>query len=191
MNIISGKLKGRNIPFNNKKFDNAESTPQKVKQALFSILGENLSGKSFLDLYSGSGQIGFEAISRGCKPVILNEIDRKRYKFITGIIDEWSLDGYAKAYNMNSMIFFKFLDSEKIQFDYIYLDPPYEKRNGKVKKYSEILENIGKFRIFKDDTLIIIQHYVRNEMEENAGSFKLIDIRKYGTNGLAFYKKLE
>lgn len=189
MNIISGRLKGRNIPFNNKKFGNAEATPQKIKQALFSILGENLSGKSFLDFYSGSGQIGFEAVSRGCKPVILNEIDYRRYKFIAGMINEWDLSDCAKVYNINSLQFLKLLDFEKLQFDYIYLDPPYEKLTGKTKIYGEILENIGKFRIFKDDALIIIQHYVRNEMEERAGCFQLIDSRKYGTNGLAFYKK--
>jgi len=58
MNIIAGSLRGRVIPFVNRKFDAAEATPQKIKGALFSILGEDLRGRSFLDLYSCSGQIG-------------------------------------------------------------------------------------------------------------------------------------
>src|SRR3990172_4106761 len=85
--IIAGGLKGRVIPFSNKKFDDADITPQKVKGAVFSMIGEWLEGKGFLDLYAGSGQIGLEALSRGADPVVLNEPDARRFHFITSYLD--------------------------------------------------------------------------------------------------------
>ena len=91
MRVISGTLKGITIPFDNDKYDNANATPQKVKEALFSILGDDLIGKSFLDLYACSGQIGIEALSRGAELVVFNEIDIRRYHFIKSQIEKRNL----------------------------------------------------------------------------------------------------
>ena len=60
--VIAGKFRGKIIPFDNSKFDEADITPQRVKGAVFSILGEDLHGLIFLDMFAGSGQMGFEAI---------------------------------------------------------------------------------------------------------------------------------
>ena len=84
--VIGGSLKGRKIPFDNKKFKNADITTQKVKGAVFSMLGEDLYGTAFLDLYGGSGQIGLEALSRGSRIVIINEKDKERYEFLKSFI---------------------------------------------------------------------------------------------------------
>lgn len=81
MNVIAGTYKGRTIPFSNRKFNNADITPQKLKGALFSILGEDLTGKSFLDLYACSGQVGIEAVSRGASFVLFNELNKKKIFF--------------------------------------------------------------------------------------------------------------
>jgi len=59
--VIAGSHRGRIIPFSNRDFGNADITPQKVKSAVFSIIGEWLSDETFLDLFAGSGQIGIEA----------------------------------------------------------------------------------------------------------------------------------
>ena len=92
MRIISGTLKGRTIPFNSRRFGNARITSGRVKEAVFSILGTDLSGKRFLDLFAGSGQIGFEAYSRGAH-VVMNDFDRRRHGLIQGLVDQWGLAG--------------------------------------------------------------------------------------------------
>ena len=91
MNVISGKLKKRRIPIPVHNFKNIETTPQKVKGALFSIIGEDLTNKTFLDLYSCTGQIGIEALSRGAALVVMNENDKKKYAFIKNLIKDWEL----------------------------------------------------------------------------------------------------
>ena len=97
------------------------------KKAFFSIIGENLKGKSFLDLYSCSGQIGIEAISRGASPVVFSEIDYKRYHFIKTIISKWNLDQNAIVLNYHAFRCMRYLDSRNMIFDHIYIDAPYSK----------------------------------------------------------------
>ena len=82
MRVIAGRLKGRRIPFNNRRFGNARVTSGRVKEAVFSMLGTELQGLRFLDLFAGSGQMGLEAFSRGCDAV-MNELDRPRHAFLT------------------------------------------------------------------------------------------------------------
>lgn len=187
MRIIAGRLKGLIIPFTNAKFDNANATPQKVKEALLSILGKDLSGKSFLDLYACSGQIGIEALSRGAKLVVLNEIDPKRYNFIKFLIERWDLKDNSMVFNLHAFRCLRILDSKNIKFDYIYIDPPYYKKNNENKQYCDILKKLGKYSILKDEGKIIIQHFCKTDLEEIVSCFRLIDKRRYAKNSLSFF----
>ena len=96
--VIGGSLKGKNIPFDNNKYDQADISPQKIKGAVFSILGEELSGQIFLDLFAASGQIGIEACSRGAEKVVFNELEKKRYFFIKNIISNFGLEPISKIF---------------------------------------------------------------------------------------------
>ncbi len=189
MRVISGSLKGRIIPFDNRKFGNADATPQKVKEALFSILGENLEGCSFLDLFGCSGQIGLEAVSRGCAPVVFNERDHRRYGFIKRIVHEWGLDGSSMVLNMQAYVCLKYLSSRNSVFDFIFLDPPYIKERGDAYIYREILDEIGRFSLLKEGAAIIVQHFARNTPAEEIGAFYMSDHRIYGTSALSFYRE--
>ncbi len=189
MKISSGKMKGLNIPFNGKKFCNAESTPQKVKEALFSIIGETIEDESFLDLYSCSGQIGFEAVSRGAPLVVFNDNDYKRFDFIRSIAKEWGLADSTIILNLHASACLRYLRSKEIKLNYIFIDPPYSKIKGKVQLYEDILNLILKNNIMKPDSTVIIQHYSENWFPESIGDIVLINTRRYGTNSLSFFKK--
>ncbi len=189
MRVIAGILKGIKIPFVNLRFDNANTTPQKVKEALFSILGEDLVGKSFLDLYSCSGQIGIEALSRGAEFAAFNEIDAKRFHFIKMQIEKWGLMGKALLLNYHAFRCLRYLDSKKFSFDFIFIDPPYNKKKNVGEVYSKILNELDKHPILRDEVEIIIQHYADNTLEQRVGNFCLVDTRKYAKNALSFYKK--
>jgi len=160
--IIAGLMKGRFIPFNLNKFKDAEITPQKVKGALFSIIGENLQGKMFVDLFSGSGQIGIEALSRRCSLVVLNEKDRARFEFIKNFVVQSGNSERALVLNLNAMSALKYISERGIKADIIFIDPPYDKEKGITGLYESILKDIEKSGILKETSEVIIQHYSMN-----------------------------
>lgn len=187
MRVISGKLKGREVPFINAKFDDANVTPQKIKKALFSYLGEDLSGTSFLDLYSCSGQIGLEAISRDAGPVVFNELDKRRYNFIKSLISDWELDSGAMIFNYHAFRCLRYLGSKGLTFDYIFIDPPYPDRNI-LEAYESILDETGKYAVLKDSGRLIFQHSSRIKME-SVSSFRLLETKRYAGNSLSVFAK--
>ncbi len=185
--IIAGQMKGRAIPFNTSKFIDAEITPQKVKGALFSILGENLDGKTFVDLYSGSGQIGFEALSRKCSQVVFVEKDRFRFEFIKNFITSSGNGERAIVLNLNAKAALKLISERGIKADVVFLDPPYDKGKGATGLYDPILNDIQGSQILKEDSEIIIQHFSANELPETCSGFKKLETKKYGTTSLTIY----
>jgi len=180
-------MKGKVIPFNVSKFSDAEITPQKVKGALFSIIGENLQGKTFIDLYSGSGQIGFEALSRNCSFVILNEKDRFRFNFIRDFIMQSGNSDRSLILNLNAKSALKYISERKVKADIVYLDPPYDKEKGSTGFYDPILKDLCGSEILHENSEIIVQHYSANELPESCGDLTKSAVKKYGSTSLSIY----
>lgn len=187
MRITAGSLRGRSIPFLNRKYGNADITPQKVKEALFSMLGEELRARPFLDLFACSGQIGLEALSRGAEPVILNEPDRRRFMFIKSLVAEWGMEEKTLIRNFRARQCIRYLQSKGIRPGYIFIDAPYIKEKGPVPFYSDLLCFIAESEIPGKDSIIIVQHYSKNIVPDTAGSLRLRETRTYGTSSLSFY----
>lgn len=188
MRIIAGSLKGRRIPFRNAGLGEAAATPQKLKEALFSILGEDLSGLSFLDLFAGSGQMGLEAASRGCERVVFNEADRRRTDSIRRLAAQWGLGDAVQFHSLPAHACIKMLGAQGQGFDYIYVDPPYLKIRGQAPAYGEVLLGLSSRRILNPGGRVIAQHYIHNLLPERCGIFVKVDVRRYGTNALSFYE---
>ena len=180
-------MKGKAIPFNLNKFDDAEITPQKVKGALFSIIGENLQGKTFIDLYSGSGQIGFEALSRNCCLAVFNEKDRSRFEFIRNFIIKTEYVDRTLALNLNAKSAIRHISERGIKADVVFLDPPYEKEKGATGFYDPILKDVGESGILNMSSEVIVQHYSANVLPELCGELSKSDVKKYGSTSLSIY----
>jgi len=185
--IIAGLMKGKVIPFNSGKFNNAEITPQKVKGALFSIVGENLRGKTFVDLFAGSGQIGIEALSRDCSLAVFNEKDRPRFEFIKNFIIQSGNSDRSVVLNLDAKAALKYLSGRGIRADIVFLDPPYNREKGATCSYDPIMDDINKSGIITENTEIIIQHFSANELPELCGNFRKTGIKKYGSTSLSIY----
>lgn len=186
--IISGLMKGRAIPFNMNKFKDAEITPQKVKGALFSIIGENLHDKIFIDLFSGSGQIGFEALSRKCSLAVFNERDRARFEFIKNFAVQSGFGDRALVLNLSAKAALKLISDRGIKADIVFLDPPYDKETGGAAFYNPILIDVANSGILKENSEIVIQHFSGNELSESCGELKRTDVKKYGSTSLSIYQ---
>jgi 16S rRNA (guanine(966)-N(2))-methyltransferase RsmD len=191
MKVSGGRFKGRPIPFSSKKYGNAESTPQKVKEALFSMLGEDLTGASFLDLFACSGQVGIEALSRGADMVVFNEIERARYLFIRDLVGEWDREQRAVVLHMPSSRCLKYLEKRGFSFDYIFLDPPYAKTAGVAPLYAALIDEIDRYAVTKPGTRIIIQHFASNDLPGRVGGFEQVTSRRYGSSALSIYARAD
>jgi len=189
--IIAGTLRGKVIPFLNSRYGDADITSQKVKGALFSILGEHLNGKVFIDLFSGSGQIGVEALSRGADLVVFNEYDRSRFSFIKHFVDSIRTENKPIILNMKAEDALKYISARGIKADIIFVDPPYEKVKGTIYSYSSIIEIIGETGVSEKDGIIVIQHFTSNILPERCSIFTRSSIKKYGTTTISLYTKAD
>ena len=177
MRIISGKYKGRivNMP------KGIRPTQGKVRKALFDILGD-LEGLSFLELFAGSGAIGFEAVSRGAAELTMVESNRNALRQINKNIEDLKPQS-CRLYPKESAETIEKFHRDKNKFDVIFLDPPYH--GGIAKKTLQIL---GAYDILAPNGFIIIQHFKKDILPDEAGDLKLFRQSKYGDTVLSFYK---
>jgi 16S rRNA (guanine966-N2)-methyltransferase len=185
--IIAGLLKGRVIPFSNRHYDEADITPQKVKGAIFSMIGEWLPGRSFLDLYAGSGQIGLEALSRGADPVVINELDPARARFIRSCLEDFGPLPSASVLNLTADRALEHLHGKKQRFDYIFLDPPYRKTKDADDPYRPVIGKIADLDLLAPEGEIIVQHYYDDTLDETAGPFSVRAVKRYGKTTCTVY----
>lgn len=117
--IIGGAWRSRLIRF----ADSAalRPTPDRVRETLFNWLGQDLSGKTCLDLFAGSGALGFEAASRGAKQVVMVERDRQLIRGLRTAIDQL----HATQIELEHRDAQAFLRSDDRQYDVVFLDPPF------------------------------------------------------------------
>ena len=178
MKIISGKLKGRII----KGFDidGTRPTMDRVKESLFASIQEYLPDSICLDLFSGSGNLGIEAISNGAKQCIFNDHNIKCYKLIKKYINEFDIDNYSKVYNLDYKKMLGYIKDNNIKFDIVFLDPPY-----KFDKINEIIKFIYDNNILNKNGIIVSEVdnlYVNNDYYEK------IKEKKYGDKYIVIYK---
>ena len=121
MRIITGKAKG--IRLDTLEGDQTRPTAERVKEAVFSMLQFDIEGRSVLDLFAGSGQLGLEAVSRGAVSATFVERSKDAVKIIDKNIAKTRLSAYCKVVNCDCLDFIKRNRCDK--YDIIFLDPPY------------------------------------------------------------------
>ncbi len=166
MRIISGTHKGRRInPPNNLTL---RPTTDKAKEALFNIIENRyfFSKKTALDLFSGTGNIALEFASRGVKKVVAVDHNIHCIEFINTISKEFKFK--ISAVQSNAI---KYLQSCNEQFNFIFMDPPYN-----YEHYQKIKEIVLQKKLIKKDGLLIIEHDKETVFNE-----KNVEVRKYGT----------
>ncbi|MBO5235984.1 MAG: 16S rRNA (guanine(966)-N(2))-methyltransferase RsmD [Spirochaetaceae bacterium] len=177
MRITGGELRGRII-----KCPDGIIRPamDKMRESVFSILGD-LSGKSFLDLFSGSGTIAIEACSRGADFIELVEKDRIK---TTTVISNVSITEKEmnKRINCHFMPVELFLERCKKQYDYIFLDPPFP-----YKFHLNLIERIDKRNLLNPNGIAMIHRPEEKPMPDSVGKLLLSDRRVYGRSIVDFY----
>lgn len=177
MRIVGGKYKGR-IFRPNKKFK-ARPTTDIAKEGLFNILENRyeFSNKSVLDLFSGTGSIAYEFISRGCERATLVESNFSHYKFILDVIETLKIE--------NSKVFkadvFKFVKKTPEKFNIIFADPPFD-----LPRFKEVPDTVLDSDILEPEGVFILEHPKEFEFMSHP-NFK--ELRKYGKVNFSFFEK--
>jgi 16S rRNA (guanine(966)-N(2))-methyltransferase RsmD len=172
LRVISGKYRGKGIisPEDMK----VRPTSQRVKESLFNILRTSLYDSDFLDIFSGTGQVGIEAISNGARCTFVDKdvsIIRKNISAVGCEDTSLVISGDFKTVLSN-------LRSRNVKFDYVFADPPYN--DG---LYEDII--IMSLPLLKDDGRIILEH--SSEYSVSVPSCcEIIDVRRYGSRALTF-----
>lgn len=178
MRITGGKDRGRQlaVPAGGR----VRPTSDKVKQALFNILGEKVVASVFLDLFAGAGGIGVEALSRGAGRVVFIDAHRRSVDAIRRNLD---LAGYSDRSQVGMSSAEAFLRTPSGPYDIVFFDPPY------ADAIAPLLEKIGGAGILNADAVVIAEHFKKQAAPERAGALTLYREAKYGDTVLSFYKR--
>ncbi len=181
MRIISGKARGTKLT--TLEGTNTRPTLDRVKESLFNIIQNQIPESTFLDLFSGSGAIGLEALSRGAKKAILCDNSKKAIEIIKKNIQKTHFEKQTKIYNKE----YDFVLNNEIKekLDIIYLDPPY-----KTELAYKAIQLLIKNNLLKEEAIIIVEtdeEQIINKINEL--DIDMIDKRKYGRANLIFFKK--
>lgn len=183
MRIIGGTARGTKLF--TLEGDTTRPTLDRVKESLFNIIQNEIQESVFLDLFSGSGSIGLEALSRGARKVIFCDNSKNAIKIINKNIEKIHVKDEIEIYNISFTELLKNQIREKI--DIAYIDPPY-KTDYIYQSLRIIIEN----EILNHDGLIILETDEEKRVLEQIKDLKIsvIDKRKYGRAHLIFLKEI-
>jgi 16S rRNA (guanine(966)-N(2))-methyltransferase RsmD len=175
MRVIAGELRGRRLTA--PRGAATRPTADRVREALFSILGGDLSGLRVLDLYAGSGALGIEALSRGA--VHAEFVDSSR-DAVAAIRRNLSQLGLEAPVHRRDAIAYLAAAAPRTPFDLVFLDPPYDSAPGIGPRLAERLPTV-----LTEDAVIVTESNKRAPLEL---PFELLRERTYGDTRVAVYR---
>lgn len=183
MRVIAGKAK--RMPLKTVPGMDTRPTTDRIKETLFNMLQDELYDSRFLDLFSGSGGIGIEAISRGASEAVFVESNRKAAECIRGNLEFTRLAGQARVLTMDVFQALTRLEGEA-PFQIIFMDPPYDHLWER-----RVLEALAHSSIVNEDTLIIVEASIGTDFSylDELG-YEIIKRKEYKTNTHMFLRRV-
>lgn len=177
MKIISGSARGMRLKSPPGK--KIRPTSQKVKGAFFNIVQGSIQESNFLDLFSGSGAVGLEALSRGAERCVFVDKDRDSIKLIKENIKLAKMLGKANVYQGDVCRLLPGLSQKEEYFDIIYIDPPY-----RYNRIGEVLILLQEGRLLEDDGIVAVERPSHEEVAWSFSPFLLEQKKTYGDTTL-------
>jgi 16S rRNA (guanine966-N2)-methyltransferase len=159
-------------------------TSDRIKETLFNMIAFDIPDCNFLDLFSGSGQMGIEALSRGAKEAVFVEKDKKALTCINHNLAKAKFEDCSKVFNEDV---FSAISRLKCSdgFDIVFMDPPYNKLIEK-----QVLESLVSRDYITDDTMIIVEASIETSFDYVSElGYSIVKEKVYKTNKHIFLKK--
>lgn len=182
MRVIAGELKGRQLKAVPGK--TTRPTSDKVKEAIFQVMGPFFEGGACLDLFAGSGSLGIEALSRGMNHAVFIDKHQAAIHTIYENLKSMKVEEKAEVFRADALRAIKKTAKRDLQFDLILLDPPYKKVN-----YELFLNEIVQLQLLKKNGIIYCEHDMSEQLPVDNDHFNMMKQENYGgTVGITIYK---
>jgi 16S rRNA (guanine966-N2)-methyltransferase len=179
--VVSGICKGKTL----KAVPGLSTRPttDKVKEAVFNMIGPYFNGGMALDLFAGSGGLGIEALSRGMEKAIFVDRDGKAIQTIRDNLRICNLEDRAEVYRNDANRALKAIKKRSLSFDAVFLDPPY-----KQQQLHAILTELDRNQLIVPGGIVVCEHDKSANLPEKVGNLKVIKKEQYGIIHITIYE---
>ncbi len=184
MRVIAGVAKG--FPLRSLEGYRTRPTSDRVRGALFNILGQHLPGVLFLDLFAGSGAVGIEALSRGAALCVFVDSSREACAVIRRNL---AVTGFSAQAEVHCKMVAASLDiAARLgrMFDFVFVDPPYDRGLAVA-----VFERIAGKPVLPPGGTLVIEHSKREILPAGAGNLTMMRSEAYGDTRLSFYRRTD
>lgn len=183
MRVIAGSA--RRLLLKTPEGMDTRPTTDRIKETLFNMIQDGLYGCRFLDLFSGSGAIGIEALSRGAKCSVFVENSPRAVEVIRENLRTTRLEAKAMVMACDALTAVGRLEQRGLSFDFIFMDPPYNCLHER-----QVLERLSRSSLVTEDTVIIVEASKETDMSYLSGlGFTLDRTKEYKTNKHLFLSR--
>ncbi len=180
MRVTGGQLRGRQI--RTPRGPQTRPTSERVREALFSILGPPPENSRVLDLFAGTGALGIESLSRGAESAVFVEQARGAHQTLKQNLTELDLATRSTLFRANVLDWLRLATLPP--FDWVFADPPYREDLA-----NRCLARLANGTLLTPNGILIVEHDRRNALETQLDCLVRTDQRSYGDTRLSFYSK--
>lgn len=183
MRVIAGECKGR--PLKAVPGKTTRPTTDKVKESIFNMIGPFFDGGIGLDLYSGSGGLSIEALSRGLEKMIMVDSNPKAIETIKANLLQCGYENRTEVYRNDAERALKAIVKRGLQLKVIFLDPPYQRQ-----KIAMMLAVICDHNLLNSDGVVVVEHAIEVELPDLVSDLSREKYEEYGATAVSIYSKI-
>ena len=181
MKILTGSLRGQRIAF--RPNPQLRPTSDKARKAIFDMFQGEMQEKRVLDLFSGTGALGLEALSQGASHVTFVEKDRAQSREISENLEHLRLSGQATVVCSDVAEALRRAGGDRERYDFIFLDPPYDEGVA-----SSAVEAIAAMGLVVKGGFVLVECRKKQDLPEAFGKLKLVRDKRYGQTKILIYR---
>jgi 16S rRNA (guanine966-N2)-methyltransferase len=186
MRIVAGKYRSRILK--SLKGNALRPTSDRLRETLFNVLGPNISGSRFLDIFAGTGAVGIEALSRGAVEAVFIENHAPAAVLIRRNLESLAITNGAQVLPLDALRALEKLAARHkptdAPFDFVFVDPPYAEK----EQYERTLGFLGAAPFLGNGSLVIAEHRRTHELPQRFGRLLQTRILRQGDAALSFYQ---
>ncbi|WP_422657346.1 16S rRNA (guanine(966)-N(2))-methyltransferase RsmD [Paenibacillus sp. EC2-1] len=181
MRVVAGSAKGR--PLKSVPGMGTRPTTDKVKEAIFSMIGPYFDGGDALDLFAGTGGLGIEALSRGMERAVFIDMESKSIETVKANLKSTGFESNAEIYRNEAGRAIKALEKRKYIFDLVFLDPPYRMKNG-----DALMTEMATRGLLSAGALLVLEYESNYTYPEEISGFLHLRTAKYGETAVSIFE---
>jgi 16S rRNA (guanine966-N2)-methyltransferase len=184
LRLIAGEYRGLRLA--TLKGKRLRPTAELIREAIFNIIGYDLTELYVLDLFAGTGAMGLEALSRGAGFVVMVDQHAAALKLIGRNLAACGNPQNAKIYRLDLRRGLKVFTRHGYLFDLVFLDPPYGRGLSQ-----RCLEQLGKGALLNPAATVVSEHAIAEDLASTYGCLQRQTVRRYGSTAVSFYRRGE